>query len=110
MSVIEATAMQGQTYRYGMVWRAIGATGIGLAAGFPILMALNNEKFDRATVVILSVLGLAGIWCYAYYAKYAVTVTPDQMTVYRFARPPLVIAWRDVRSVRAESDDLRFEF
>src|SRR5688572_7097985 len=32
------------------------------------------------------------------------------MTVYRFARPPLVIAWRDVRSVRAESDDLRFEF
>lgn len=110
MSVIEATAMQGQTYRYGTVWRALGVTGIGLAAVLPVLMALNNEKFDRATVVILSVLGLAGIWCYAYFAKYAVTVGPEQMTVYRLGRRPLAVDWRDVRSVRAENDELRFEF
>lgn len=110
MSGDRDNAAAGQTYRYGMAWRAIGLTGIGMAVVLPALMVLDNEQFDRATVVLISVLAVGGLWCYAYYAKYAVTVGPDQMTVYRFGRPPLVVVWRDVRSVRAENDELRFEF
>ena len=95
-----------QTFRYGMVWRAMGGFPIFLAIAIPILMVLNNEKFDRDFFVWLIAFAAAGIWSCLYFTKYAVTLGADGFTVERFARRPLVIAWREVHSARAKDGEL----
>jgi hypothetical protein len=95
-----------QTFRYGMVWRAMGAFPIFLAIAIPILSALNNEKFDREFVLMLIVSAVLGIWSCAYFTKYTATLGADGFTAIRFARRPLVIAWRDVRRARDKDGEL----
>jgi hypothetical protein len=95
-----------QTFRYGMVWRVMGAFPIFLAIAIPILSALNNEKFDGGFVVMLIVSAVLGIWACAYFTKYTVTLGGDGFTVVRFARRPLVIAWHEVRRARDKNGEL----
>ncbi|MCU1231218.1 MAG: hypothetical protein JWO97_4102 [Acidobacteria bacterium] len=97
-----------QTFRYGMVWRAMGAFPIFLAIAIPILSALNNEKFDGEFVLMLIVSAVLGIWACAYFTKYTVTLGADGLTVVRFARRPLVIAWREIRQARDKGGELTF--
>lgn len=97
-----------QTYRYGMAWRAIGVTLVVCALVFPLLMMASNERIDAATVVVLVAMGLAGVWCYAYFARYRVTLGDDGMIVERLFRPRMHVAWREVVAARATDNAITF--
>lgn len=100
--------MEPDTYRYGRVWRAVGVTAVLLAVALPCLMVANNETLDSATVWLLVGFASVGVWSYAYFAKYRLTMATEGFTIYRLGRQPFNVAWREVRSVRFEESEIRF--
>lgn len=95
-----------QPYGYGRAWRALGVTAILLGIAFPVLMLLNHEVLDLQSIVICGIFVALGVWCYAYFSKYAIALDEDGFTLYRFAKPPMKVAWRDVITVSSGTDEL----
>jgi hypothetical protein len=101
--------MPEETYRFSWGWRAMGVFFAALGLAVPASILADDGKLNFAQGLIGLALVTAGIWCYVYYAKYAISLTPDGFTLYRFAREPFVVRWRDVTSVRQEQTNLIFE-
>ncbi len=95
-----------ETYTYGRVWRAIGVAMLLLAVAMPLLMAANHEAFGLGIVLTDVALGLGGIWSYAHFRKYIVTIAADGLTIERLGRRPAVIAWRDVVSYGSDGSEI----
>lgn len=72
-------------------------------------MIANHEKIDGVVVGGDVVLAIAGLWCYAYYAKYEVVLADDGFTVRGLARKPESLASRDVRTAAVDRDNMTFE-
>jgi hypothetical protein len=72
-------------------------------------MYANHERLDVTLICAFAVTGVGGMWGYAYFAKYSVSIADDGFTVRRFAREPAAFFWRQIASVRETKGEIRFE-